>query len=94
MRGVGQSAEGAGGSCHRDGVGLVLHFNRNSRVFQGQATHHQPAGDGHVLDQGLLGGGLGLEFVLVGLQEFGEALLAFTFQEDGVGEEAVAVRVL
>jgi hypothetical protein len=49
-----------------------------------------PLGDGEGLNQGDFGGGDGLEFLDVAVQEAEEALFGFLFEDDGAGEEAVA----
>ena len=68
---VAESAEGDGGDgggvlggFERGGVrdrGLPAHFVFHARLFHAPDAHLTPAGDGHVLDEGLLEGGLRLE---------------------------------
>ena len=52
-----------------------------------------PVVDGHLLDEQVFDGGLGLEFVAESLQERGELFAGFAFEDYGFGEESVAETV-
>jgi hypothetical protein len=56
-------------------------------------AHLAPAGDGHVLDQGFFGGGLGLMLLLIGSEEVDEGFAGFVFEDDGFRENAVTETV-
>ena len=97
---VAESAEGDGGAgggllagvqcCrvrHRaQPVHLVLH----ARLFHAPDAHLTPADDGHVLDEGFLERGLGLEFIEEGSEEAEKAIRGLAVENDGGGEHSVS----
>jgi hypothetical protein len=83
---VAESAEGercAGGVVllrnRMGGVGLPAHFVVNAGLFHTPDPHAPPAGDGHVFDEGLLEGGLGLEFFEQSVDEEEKAIRGLAF---------------
>ncbi len=87
---------------------LLLDFLRSAFLFAAffRTTGLQSAGflltpdafltpviDGHLLNEEVLDGGLGLEFVAESLQERGELFARFAFEDDSFGEESVAKTV-
>jgi hypothetical protein len=97
---VAESAEGDGGArggilgwVQSDGVrdrGLPAHFVIHARLFHAPDAHLTPAGDGHVLDEGLLEGGLGLEFFEKRGEEPEKAIRGLAFEDDGGGQHSVS----
>jgi hypothetical protein len=88
---VAKGAEGLGGASGwlAGGVGLV-DFRSKTLLFNTPDAHEAPAGDSHILNQGSLIGGEGLEFGFDGSEEDGEGSGVFACEDDGLGEDAVA----
>ena len=87
---------GAGGivlGCDRVGrIGLLLHFVVHGGLCHPADAHATPAGDGHVLNEGLLEGGLGLEFFEESVDERKKAIRGLGLENDSVGEHAMLTR--
>lgn len=92
---VGQVLEDRGGAVGGfSGRGLVVHFEIQGGLLDIERAEIAPAGDGHGVDQGCLGGGAGLEFGGEAGVELLEAIFGLAFEDDEFGEEAVADAVL
>jgi hypothetical protein len=68
---------------------LPAHFALHAGLFHAPDAHLTPAGDGHVLDEGLLEGGLRFEFFEQKGKEPQKAIRGLAFENDGVGEHAM-----
>ena len=97
---VAESAEGYGGAggsllgwVQLGGVrdfGLPAHFVIHTGLFHAPDTYLTPAGDGHVLDEGFLEGGLRLEFFEEMGEETEKAIRGLAFEDYRAGEHSVS----
>ena len=92
--GIAESAEsehGAGGGAFvGHGFGLEVHFVSDAGRLNCPDAHQTPLGYGGFFNEGDFGGSFGMEFVEEGVDERGEAFAGFAFDENDVGEDAVA----
>jgi hypothetical protein len=70
--------------------GLAAHFVFQAGLLHAPDAHLTPAGDGHVLDEGLLEGRLGLEFFEERGEESEKAIRGLAAENDGGGEHTVS----
>jgi hypothetical protein len=59
-------------------------------LFEAEEAEDAPAGGDHFVDEGVFGGEAGVEFALIGLEQFEEFVLALAGEKEGGGEDAVA----
>jgi hypothetical protein len=92
---VSQVLESGGGAVDRGGGRrLTGHFEFEAGLLEAEYAEMAPTGDGHGFDQGGFGEGAWLEFGDEAGVELLEAVLGLAFEDDGLGQEAVADAVL
>ena len=73
---------------------LASHLEIEPGFLKPEDAHVTPASDGHGFEERGFGGGAGLKLGDEGVVEVLEAIHGFAFENDGLGEEAVAGGVL
>ena len=93
---VGHVAKDHGGADGRRRLRVLgaSHFEIEAGFLNAPDAHLPPAGDGHSLDERGFGGGAGCELEGEGVEELAKAVQRFAFEDDGLGEHAVAAGVL